>query len=145
MKFNACCYVVSSFLQRKQKFFWKSGKLYKRKSFINELNLFKIQGVPINMGIQWPLLYSLRYMRHFFMNTFIAVLIFWYSWYVVYQGCIFKIDGDIAKFVQVSIYLINQNCPLSIFKLQERYTTLYKVRQTYSLGFFLLSLLYIKY
>jgi len=111
--------------------FLKSGKLYKRKSYINKLNLFKIQGVPINMVIQWRLLYRLRYMRHFFMNTFIAVfqlkhllskapgldiLIFLIC---VYQFCIFKIDGDIAKFVQCSIYLINQNCPLSIFKLQE--------------------------
>ena len=29
---------------------------------------------------------------------------------VVYHFCIFKIYGDIAKFVQISIYLINQNC-----------------------------------
>ena len=96
-----------------------------------------IQGVPINMGIQWRLLYCLRSLQHFFMNTILAVyqlkhLISETHWSWDFQNVvfhlpstIFKIDGDMANFVQISIYLINQNC--IIFKIQERY--IYKVNQ----------------
>ena len=35
-----------------------------------------IQGVPVNMEIKWRLLYRLRSMRHFYMNTIIAVFQF---------------------------------------------------------------------
>ena len=28
----------------------------------------------------------------------------------VYHFCIFKIDGDISKILQISIYVINENC-----------------------------------
>jgi len=116
-----------------------------------------IQGVPINMGIQWRLLYCLRSLQHFFMNTILAVYqlkqiiseTHW-SWdfqNVVYHFCIFKIDGDMANFVQISIYLINQNC--IIFKIQERY--IYMVYQFMKSSsdlqpcFFLLSVPCIKY
>ena len=36
----------------------------------------QIQGVPINIGNQWRLLYRLRSIRHFFMKTIIAVFQF---------------------------------------------------------------------
>ena len=67
------------------------------------------------MGIHEQLFYRLRSMRHFFMNTNISVFQskhlntvnarYWYFQNVVYHFCIFNIDRDIAKFVQISIYL----------------------------------------
>ena len=81
-----------------------------------------IQGVPLNMRITWRLLYRLRSMWHFYMNTIIAVFQFTHLISKTPGLEIFKMRSStifvftklttwyISKYVQTSIYLINKNC-----------------------------------
>ena len=107
-----------------------------------------------NMGIQWRLLYRLRSMQHFFMNTSIAVFQLKHFISKTPGLQIFKMWSTIFVISKLTEILRSRNFSLfnksklsyclissSIFKTQGRYTT---VRHTASFFYFLCYVIIIR-
>ena len=87
------------------------------------------KGVSINMGIKWRLLYRLRSMRHFFMNTIIAV---------------FQFTNLILKKPGLEIFKMRANIFVSS-KLTEILQNLYKFQFIYWIKIVLISNIFVNF